>query len=114
MCSSDLKGILCAADAELAIEAGADGIVVSNHGGRQVDGTVSALWSLEQIMKSKKVKEAQAAGKFTILFDSSVRNGPDIFKALALGAQAVLCKPSSLIDSLQWILTLVTIILCFY
>ena len=106
-----LKGILCAADAELAIEAGADGIVVSNHGGRQVDGGVSALWSLEQIMKSEKVKEAQAAGRFTILFDSSVRNGPDIFKALALGAQAVLCKPSSLIDSLQWILTLVTIIL---
>lgn len=88
-----LKGIQCAADAELAIDAGADGIVVSNHGGRQVDGGVSALWSLEQIMKSKRIKEAQAAGKFTILFDSSIRNGPDIIKALALGAQAVLCKP---------------------
>ena len=87
-----LKGIQCAADAELAIDAGADGIVVSNHGGRQVDGGVSALWSLEHIMKSTKVKEAQAAGKFTVLFDSSVRTGPDIFKALALGAQAVLRK----------------------
>lgn len=85
-----LKGIQCAADAELAIDAGADGIVVSNHGGRQVDGGVSALWSLEQIMRSKKVREAQAAGRFTILFDSSVRNGPDVFKALALGAQAIL------------------------
>ena len=87
-----LKGIQCAADAELAIDAGADGIVISNHGGRQVDGGVSALWSLEQIMKSAKVKDAQAAGRFTILFDSSIRNGPDIFKALALGAQAVLRK----------------------
>lgn len=85
-----LKGIQCAADAELAIDAGADGIVVSNHGGRQVDGGVSALWSLEQTMKSAKVKEAQAAGRFTVLFDSSIRNGSDIFKALALGAQAVL------------------------
>lgn len=87
-----LKGIQCAADAELAIDAGVDGIVVSNHGGRQVDGGVSALWSLEQIMKSDKVKGAQATGKFTVLFDSSIRSGPDIFKALALGAQAVLRK----------------------
>lgn len=85
-----LKGIQCAADAELAIDAGIEGIVVSNHGGRQVDGAVSALWSLENIMKSTKVKEAQASGKFTVLFDSSIRSGPDIFKALALGAQAVL------------------------
>jgi len=85
-----LKGIQCAADAELAIDAGADGIVVSNHGGRQVDGGVSALLSLEQIMRSNKVVGAQATGKFTVLFDSSVRTGPDIFKALALGAQAVL------------------------
>lgn len=96
-----LKGIQCAADAKLAIDAGADGIVVSNHGGRQVEGGVSALWSLEQIMKSEKVKEAQAAGKFTILFDSSIRSGPDIIKALALGAQAVLCKPRLLSSSLS-------------
>jgi lactate 2-monooxygenase len=94
-----LKGIQCAADAESAIDAGADGIVVSNHGGRQVDGGVGALWSLENIMKSKKVKEAQATGKFTVLFDSSIRSGPDIFKALALGAQAVLRKSCFLIHS---------------
>lgn len=68
-----------------------NGIVVSNHSDRRrVDGRVSVLWSLEHIMKSTKVKEAQASGKFTVLFDSSVRSGPDIFKALALGAQAVL------------------------
>ena len=91
-----LKGVQCAADAELAIDAGMAGIVVSNHGGRQVDAAVSALWSLENIMKSAKVREAQASGKFTILFDSSVRTGPDIFKALALGAQAVMRKSWSL------------------
>jgi len=85
-----LKGIQCARDAELAIDAGANGIVVSNHGGRQVDEGVAALWSLENIMKSTRVRRAQTAGTFTVLFDSSVRSGPDIFKALALGAQAVL------------------------
>jgi len=95
-----LKGIQCAADAELAIDARVDGIVVSNHGGRQVDGGVSALWSLEHIMKSRKVREAQASGKFTVLFDSSIRTGPDIFKALALGAQAVLRESFSLLHQM--------------
>jgi lactate 2-monooxygenase len=85
-----LKGIQCVQDAELALHHGADGIVVSNHGGRQVDGGVSSLWALEKICKSPKILEAQASGKFTILFDSSVRTGSDIFKALALGAQAIL------------------------
>lgn len=85
-----LKGIQCVQDAELALHHGADGIVVSNHGGRQVDGAVSSLWALEKICKSPKILEAQTSGKFTILFDSSVRTGSDIFKALALGAQAIL------------------------
>lgn len=109
-----LKVIQCAMDAELAIAAGADGIVVSNNGGHQTDDGVSALWSLEQIMKSKKVKRAQAAGKFTTLFDSSIRCGPDIFMALALGAQAVLCKPCFLSDSLLEALGLITTLLVFY
>lgn len=89
-----LKGIQCVQDAELALEHGADGIVVSNHGGRQVDGGVPALWSLEQICQAPKIHEAQASGKFTILFDSSIRTGSDIIKALALGAQAVLSECS--------------------
>ena len=100
-----LKGIQCAADAELAIDAGVDGIVVSNHGGRQVDGGVAALWSLENIMKSNKVKKAQAGGEFTVLFDSSIRSGPDIFKALALGAQAILRK-SCFFDAVCFVLSL--------
>ncbi|KAF9525889.1 oxidoreductase [Crepidotus variabilis] len=85
-----LKGIQSVMDAELAIDNGIDGIIVSNHGGRQVDGAIPSLLALETIMKSQKVKAAQASGKFTVLFDSGIRTGSDIFKAIALGAQAVL------------------------
>ncbi|KAF8527430.1 oxidoreductase [Hysterangium stoloniferum] len=85
-----LKGIQCSEDAELAYKAGVDGIVVSNHGGRQVDGAIASLTALEEIMKSNVIKTAQSEGKFTIIFDSGIRTGSDIIKALALGAQAVL------------------------
>ncbi|KAL0960580.1 hypothetical protein HGRIS_005614 [Hohenbuehelia grisea] len=85
-----LKGIQAVADAELAIDAGVDGFIVSNHGGRQVEGAIPSLFALENIMKSAKVREAQKAGKLTILFDSGIRTGSDIVKAMALGAQAVL------------------------
>ncbi|CCM03736.1 uncharacterized protein FIBRA_05882 [Fibroporia radiculosa] len=85
-----LKGIMCPEDAELAIDHGVDGIVVSNHGGRQVDGSISTLYALDKIMQSPKVREAQASGRFTILFDSGIRTGSDVIKAIALGAQAVL------------------------
>ncbi|KAL1937793.1 hypothetical protein VTO73DRAFT_12812 [Trametes versicolor] len=85
-----IKGIVSVEDAELAIDNGIDGIIVSNHGGRQVDGAISTLLALERIMASPKVKEAQANGKLTILFDSGIRSGADIFRAIALGAQGVL------------------------
>ncbi|KAI0642926.1 FMN-dependent alpha-hydroxy acid dehydrogenase [Trametes meyenii] len=95
-----LKGIVSVQDAELAVASGVDGIVVSNHGeslrrwcvdrGRQVDGSISTLFALERIVQSPIVKEAQASGKFTILFDSGIRSGADIFRAIALGAQGVL------------------------
>ncbi|KAI0931010.1 hypothetical protein AcW1_007122 [Taiwanofungus camphoratus] len=85
-----LKGIMSPEDAELAIDNGADGIIVSNHGGRQIDGAIPSLHALCQIMRSAKVKQAQANGKFTILFDSGIRTGSDIFKAIALGAQGIL------------------------
>ncbi|KAF9478206.1 oxidoreductase [Pholiota conissans] len=87
-----LKGIQSVHDAEKALESGVDGIVVSNHGGRQVDGAIPSLLALEHIMKSSKIKAAQKDNKFTILFDSGIRTGSDIIKALALGAQAVLRK----------------------
>lgn len=78
-----LKGIVSAEDARLAADYGMDGIVVSNHGGRQIDGAIAALDALPDI--------AAAVGeRLTVLFDSGVRTGADVVKALALGAQAVL------------------------
>jgi isopentenyl diphosphate isomerase/L-lactate dehydrogenase-like FMN-dependent dehydrogenase len=77
-----LKGIQHVDDAREAVKRGVDGIVVSNHGGRQVDGAIGSLDALAPI--------AEASGdELTILFDSGVRSGSDVIKALALGADAV-------------------------
>lgn len=78
-----LKGILHPDDAKLAVDHGVDGIVVSNHGGRQVDGALSSLEALSAIAP-------RVADQLTVLFDSGVRTGADAFKAIALGAKAVL------------------------
>jgi lactate 2-monooxygenase len=78
-----LKGILDPADARLALEHGVDGIVVSNHGGRQVDGAIASLDALPAIAD-------EVQGRIPILLDSGVRGGADALKALALGATAVL------------------------
>ncbi|MFC3348631.1 lactate 2-monooxygenase [Streptomyces echinoruber] len=78
-----LKGILHPDDARAAADAGMDGVIVSNHGGRQVAGAVAAADALPRV--------AEAVGDRTaVLFDSGVRTGDDVFKALALGARAVL------------------------
>ena len=76
-----VKGVMSKDDAVLARETGADGVIVSNHGGRQLDGTVSPLRVLPAI--------AAAAGDMTVMFDSGVRRGTDVLRALALGAQFV-------------------------
>ncbi|HET9980250.1 MAG TPA: lactate 2-monooxygenase [Ktedonobacterales bacterium] len=78
-----LKGILHPDDARRALDAGAAGIIVSNHGGRQVDGAIPALDALPGIV-------AAVGGRAPVLFDSGVRRGADIFRAVALGAQATL------------------------
>ena len=85
-----LKGISTAEDAILAYEAGVQGIVLSNHGGRQIDGAIPAIWALEKICKSPKVKAAQMNGTFTVLADSGIRTGTDVFRNLAMGAQGIL------------------------
>jgi lactate 2-monooxygenase len=78
-----VKGVLTAEDARLALEHGVDGIVVSNHGGRQVDGAVGALDALVE------VRDALGPDP-VLLMDSGIRGGADVVKAVALGANAVL------------------------
>lgn len=75
-----LKGILDAEDAKMALRVGADAIVVSNHGGRQLDGAISAIRMLPSIMEA-------VGDKVEVHFDSGIRSGQDVLKALALGAR---------------------------
>jgi lactate 2-monooxygenase len=78
-----LKGILHPEDAGHALDAGVDGVIVSNHGGRQVDGAIGTLEALPAIVR-------EVNGRVPVLFDGGIRRGADVFKALALGARAVL------------------------
>ncbi|RQH02370.1 alpha-hydroxy-acid oxidizing protein [Natrarchaeobius oligotrophus] len=76
-----LKGVVHPDDARLAVEHGMDGVVVSNHGGRQIDGSIAALTALTDVVDA-------VDGAVPVLFDSGVRGGADVFKAVALGADA--------------------------
>jgi 4-hydroxymandelate oxidase len=78
-----VKGILTAEDARAAMDHGADSIVVSNHGGRQLDGTLTTREALEEVVET-------AGSRVEVLVDGGIRRGSDILKALALGARAVL------------------------
>ena len=76
-----LKGVLNPEDAHIARESGVDGVIVSNHGGRQLDGAIAPLRALPGIVSK--------AGAMTVMMDSGIRRGTDVLKALALGAQFV-------------------------
>jgi isopentenyl diphosphate isomerase/L-lactate dehydrogenase-like FMN-dependent dehydrogenase len=78
-----VKGILTAEDAVLAVEHGVAGIVVSNHGGRQLDSTIASIEALPEVVEA-------VAGRCEVYMDGGIRRGTDILKALALGARAVL------------------------
>ncbi|RKP25705.1 Hydroxyacid oxidase 1 [Syncephalis pseudoplumigaleata] len=77
-----VKGVLTAEDARLAVEAGVSGIVVSNHGGRQLDGVSATVEALSEVI-------AAVDGQVEVFLDGGIRRGSDIFKAIALGAKAV-------------------------
>jgi L-lactate dehydrogenase (cytochrome) len=76
-----VKGILSPADAAMARDCGADGIIMSNHGGRQLDHAVSPMQTLTQVL--------ERSGDLTVMIDSGFRRGTDVVKAFGLGAQAV-------------------------
>ena len=76
-----VKGVLAGEDARMAREKGVDGVIVSNHGGRQLDGTIAPLQALPDVV--------DAAGDMTVMLDGGIRRGSDILKALALGASFV-------------------------
>jgi isopentenyl diphosphate isomerase/L-lactate dehydrogenase-like FMN-dependent dehydrogenase len=78
-----VKGIMTAEDARLAVEAGADGVVVSNHGARQLDAVAATITVLPEIAEA-------VDGRIPVLMDGGVRRGTDVFKAIALGATAVM------------------------
>ena len=84
-----VKGILTAEDAQLACEHGAAGVVVSNHGGRQLDGVSASLDALPEVVDA-------VDGRAEVLLDGGVRRGGDVLKALALGAQATLAGRAAL------------------
>ncbi len=79
-----IKGILDPADARHAVDLGADALVVSNHGGRQLDGAASSISSLPGVVDAVQ-------GRCEVLMDSGVRSGQDILKAVALGARGAMC-----------------------
>ena len=78
-----MKGVLHPDDARRAVDHGAAGVIVSNHGGRQLDGAIAALDALPRVVDA-------VGDRTTVLFDSGIRRGSDVFKALALGARCVL------------------------
>lgn len=84
-----VKGILHPQDAVIAADCGCDGVIVSNHGGRNLDSSMAPLEALPQVLDA-------AGRRLTVLMDSGIRRGSDVVKALALGAEAVLIGRATL------------------
>jgi len=84
-----LKGILTAKDAKLAVHYGVDGIIVSNHGGRNLDATMAPIDALPEVLTATE-------GRLTVIVDSGIRRGTDVIKALACGAHAVMIGRAAL------------------
>ncbi|CAD0099848.1 unnamed protein product, partial [Aureobasidium mustum] len=84
-----LKGIMTAEDAQLAIESGVDAIIVSNHGGRQLDGVSSTIEALPEVVTAVR-------GRIPVILDGGIEHGTDVFKALALGADLCVIGRSAL------------------
>ncbi len=78
-----VKGVLHPDDARRAVDQGVAGVIVSNHGGRQLDGAIAALDALPRVVEA-------VGDRCTVLFDSGIRRGSDVLKAIALGARCVL------------------------
>ena len=78
-----VKGVVMPADAEKAVSLGCDGVIVSNHGGRQLDGEIASFDALPGVVRA-------IGGKASVLMDGGIRRGSDVFKAIALGAEAVM------------------------
>jgi (S)-mandelate dehydrogenase len=89
-----VKGVLHPADAERLVAIGADAVVVSNHGGRQLDTAVSTLEALPSV-------SAAVNGRMAVLLDGGIRRGSDVFKALALGADAVMTGRATLFGAIS-------------
>ena len=84
-----LKGVQCAEDAVLALRAKCAGVVLSNHGGRQLDASRSALEVLDEVMPALRAEPGYSRAAFEVFIDGGVRRGADVFKALAMGAAGV-------------------------
>jgi glutamate synthase domain-containing protein 2 len=82
-------------DAGLAVEAGARGVIVSNHGGRQLDGSIAAIDALPEVVQA-------VGGRADVLVDGGVRRGTDIVKAIALGAKAAQSVPAGARGTAKW------------